>query len=397
MRRMSAKEENRIRRCVQDRLMWFPATISPAPKDMLSNEIESIKQALLYYKERGEQKVIVEPKYMGSKCTIYLAKEIEETRFFSRNGFAVSRKLLPHADLIEAVRPVHQKFEQEWNQGAKLILVQSELMPWSALGKGLIIREFQGYETCHRSHLEYLQNSTLKLALGSLMSSVEFRQYLKDSITLSAKEMSSKYPQHVARQYEALRNLQIPNLQSYKSALDLYHKQVEIYGKDGELHFKPFNWLKMIYEDGREIINDNNISGFKKVSEDQSYVVDLTTNDQEFAEVYDYFNQLVDQEMEGVVIKPEHMWNDQVPMFKVRNNKYLQMIYGIKFEEDYFYYVNKRAVGKKMKCSLNEWKISEALLRIPYSEINEANQNYYELIAKRILEEEFESNLDTRL
>ena len=51
---------------------------------------------------------------------------------------------------------------------------------------------------------------------------------------------------------------------------------------------------------------------------------------------YKYFEQLVYDNKEGIVIKPDIMvpkdqdGNFIAPMFKVRNNNYLQMIYGLR-------------------------------------------------------------------
>ncbi len=73
------------------------------------------------------------------------------------------------------------------------------------------------------------------------------------------------------------------------------------------------------------------------------------------------------------------------------------MIYGINFNSKYEYYINKRSISKKIKCSINEWNIAQSLLKIPQINLNEDNKEYYDLIKARIMEEEFEMSLDKRL
>ena len=77
--------------------------------------------------------------------------------------------------------------------------------------------------------------------------------------------------------------------------------------------------------------------------------------------------------------------------------KYLQMIYGIKFEDDFSYYIHKRRIDRKIKCSVSEEKINHRLLSIPFDQICEDNIEYKNLIQARILEENIEKTLDARL
>jgi hypothetical protein len=86
-----------------------------------------------------------------------------------------------------------------------------------------------------------------------------------------------------------------------------------------------------------------------------------------------------------------------VPMFKVRHNDYLTMIYGIDFKSNFKDYWQKRYTRKKERASINQWKISQALLKIKDGDINSENPIYIGLISARILEEEFEESLDKSL
>jgi hypothetical protein len=73
------------------------------------------------------------------------------------------------------------------------------------------------------------------------------------------------------------------------------------------------------------------------------------------------------------------------------------MIYGVNFQKDYAYYLEKRNVKKKLDCSINDWAISNEMLQIPNHTIDQENYLMKLLCYKRIMQEEIENGLDTRL
>ena len=101
---------------------------------------------------------------------------------------------------------------------------------------------------------------------------------------------------------------------------------------------------------------------------------------------------------EGIMIKPDQVFIEGLPpAFKVRNNDYLTMIYGINFKPDYDYYLQKRNIYKKAIESTKQWHISQELLKIQLSEISQENEKYCDLVRLRIESEYRCVNLDTRL
>ena len=91
------KVRNRIEWFCKNKINDFSPTISPAPKSKAKNEIESIEEAVNYYMKNGVAEFVVQKKYMGSYCTIYLKRNLEETYFVSRNGFKMD-----HIDVEKA-------------------------------------------------------------------------------------------------------------------------------------------------------------------------------------------------------------------------------------------------------------------------------------------------------
>jgi hypothetical protein len=76
---------------------------------------------------------------------------------------------------------------------------------------------------------------------------------------------------------------------------------------------------------------------------------------------------------------------------KVRNNEYLQLIYGIKFDQDYKYYLTKRRVDRKIRASIKDYEIHCAL-----NVAETANERKYLYLAA-LDQERFIEQLDKRL
>lgn len=81
------KLKNRIDWFCANKINAFSPTISPAPKAPERKEIESIDKAIRYFYLNDVKDIIVERKYMGSYCDIYLNKNLDDTYFVSRNGY----------------------------------------------------------------------------------------------------------------------------------------------------------------------------------------------------------------------------------------------------------------------------------------------------------------------
>jgi hypothetical protein len=191
--------KTRIESFCRDKVNAFSPTISPAPKSWERNEIESPSEGLKYYFEKGITEFVIQKKYMGSYCDIYLTKDLNETYFVSRNGYKIS-----HIDIDMAryaCKNLHQRFD--WSE-LKLIIIQSEMMPWSILGKGLINNEFKAYHQAHKSHFEYLMQSDLYQKIELIKASDSFHMYTQDKEKLDERTLKKTFPSHVIRQYDAI-------------------------------------------------------------------------------------------------------------------------------------------------------------------------------------------------
>lgn len=387
--------KNRIDWFCENKVNAFSPTISPAPKSIERNEIESIYEGIRYFFENGVQEIVIQKKYMGSYCDIYLNKNLEDTYFVSRNGHKID-----HIDLIAAVEACTELHGRiDWTDTTMLI-IQSELMPWSALGKGLIENEFEGYLNVHQNHCNHLTQSDIYKKISKLKASQPYIDFIEDKNKLSLKELREKYPHHIIRQYESVADFNVLDLDMYKTSIDIYKKQINHFGKKDSIHFKPFNILKKVFEDGSELIVNDNLS-YREVNNDEClnlYIRDEEEFNQSVEEVYKWFVTLEQNMEEGIVIKPRQAFiRNMPPAFKVRNNKYLTMIYGVNFYEQYDYYLYKRKINRKLECSINDWMINWELLKVKYKDINKENYLLKNLVFDRIMGERVEAGLDMRL
>ena len=389
------KLKNRIDWFCEHKVNAFSPTISPAPKSLERNEIESIYEAVSYYRNNGVAEIVVQRKYMGSYCDIYLCKNLDDTYFVSRNGYRIN-----HIDLQaakESCRELHGRFD--WD-GLTLVVVQSELMPWSVLGKKLIDDEFIGYLNVHQNHFRHLSQSNLYEKIGKAKESSAFKTFVADRQTLSDKEIAAKYPHHIVRQYDSLRAFKVLDLNVYDESIRICEEQIGHFGREGAIYFKPFNVLKMVFDDGSERIVNDNLS-YRTVNDDEFLHLSVAAADDceaAISRTYSWFAELSSNMEEGIVIKPRNAFvRNLPPAFKIRNNRYLTMIYGVTFNEQYSYYLSKRNIKGKLECSINDWTLNHEILKIRYQDIHPENYLLKNLVLDRIMGEKAEEMLDHRL
>ena len=379
----------------KNKINAFSPTISPAPKSVERNEIESLYEGILWFVLNGVKEIVIEKKYMGSYCDIYLHRRLEDTYLVSRNGYKINH--LDQEQCLRALQRLHDRFS--WD-GVELRIIQSELMPWSILGKGLINNEFSAYYISHEIHAEYLVQSSLYEKLQKIQQEPAYLSFVADAKVLSAKELKDKYPMHIIRQYQSIRDFKFLDLPHYQQNIQLFKRQLDIFGKEAAPFFKPFNILKEVRSDGSEYFVNDNLS-FRQVNDDEClhyFFTDETDFEAKYPEIRAWVDKVNQSDEEGVVIKPRTAFLPGMPpAFKVRNNDYLTLVYGVDFQDQLQEQIARRNIKGKLRCSINDWAINAKLLTIPYSDLHEENYELKNLVLDRILGEEIENQLDSRL
>jgi predicted kinase len=399
---LSEADERRLNYVLRNKVNFISGTISPADKDFRSRELESLVKGLDFFKENGVTEIVLQPKYMGSRCNLYLARDLEKCYATSRNGYKIT-----HVDLTEVFARLLEKFSPYMDEKEiSMIIFDGELLPWMALGKGLIERQFEVIGKSLETEINFLKEFGFEEQLQELGARYEASRF---------EELKSKYPKKELvknfglADYNTFKDLKgiletLPSLEEQEQAAGVYQQQLELYAKDSELEYKPFSVLKIVYTNGDEEIPMTTMRTselFSLISEDEFLGVDLEAQDSyEVAE--QFFEKITtDRGMEGVVIKPEVPTEASgvIPFLKVRNSQYLTLVYGYdyRFPHKYEKLMKQKSIKRKIKASLAEYKLGMEMLKVRLDEIGPENDHFKQTVANLLFEESQESEIDPRL
>jgi predicted kinase len=360
---------------------YISGTMTPAPKT--ETQLESLEAALDYYAMRGVESVIMEPKYMGSRAQLYLYRHAPEQSFMtSRNGYKIFPDRVP--GLTELIQKEHDKYVKLAVDGQLVwdgtLIIDGELLPWSALGKDLIDRQFTGY------------GALVEHELCTLHGDPWFQELEFSELELEGKERFFKTKSDT--------KMQLGELKKFKEALVNYTADVgtDVNKNEQPLQFKAFSILLM---DGFDMTGVDQAGVFDIINDDPVHIVYLEQlsgegRDKELAFAYDFYDDLtIGKKMEGVVVKPLEYtaeMNDKsiLPYMKVRNEEYLRLIYGYDYKNRYEKLRQQKNIGGKAKLSMTEYRLGKAMLT---AEPNRLKENVVKMIASM----KEEKTLDPRL
>lgn len=395
---LDREAQRRLEYCSHHKINFISGTMSPADKDMEAGELESLARGLDYYKGQGILDVVLEPKYMGSRCSIYLYRDIQCCYAVSRNGYRISG-----VDLSAVYEQLQVKFESYMqSEGIRMLLLDGELLPWKALGEGLIERQFQPIAIALETETRFLKETGFEEAFGKLAAAYDASGFEKEQFRLSKSALMDKHGSSNYQSYKNMRDVRqsyVP-LEVHEEAYLMYKKQLDIYAGDADLSYKPFAILKEVRENGEERISDMKTSDmFRFLNEDESLVLNLNEKDS-YEQAAVFFAKLTTQNrMEGVVIKPEKVQKQAAPYLKVRNPEYLSIIYGYdyRFPHKYAKLLKQKNTNKKLRTSMNEYQLGNQMLGVRYDDISPENEAYKEIAVQLLFEMEKEKEIDPRL
>ncbi|KMT58277.1 metallophosphoesterase [Paenilisteria newyorkensis] len=382
----------------ENKINFISGTMSPAPKDLATNNLESLEKGLHYFAEKGISHVVLQPKYMGSRCNIYLHKNTKHSFAVSRNGFKIT-----HIDLSPIYQSLHHRFADYMEQNKiQMLILDGELLPWQALGKELIEKQFQPIQTALETELAFLQAHAFDESLTQLITEYDTTDFETDQTQLTKKQLNEKYSSRLYQNYKPLHQIKQThtNLAQHQEALSTYKQQLDIYAAESDLDYKAFSLLKIIYQDGTEQIPAWPTSEMYSFLNDDTFeLLDLTHLDF-LTTAEHYFSTITTtNKMEGIVIKPEKLSPHIAPYMKVRNMDYLSIIYGYDFQFPHKFnkLIKQKSINKKLRTSINEWSLGSKLLTTKWAEISPTNQPFNETAANLLFEVEKERDIDPRL
>lgn len=373
-RRITIREENAVTALeVMSRfaanpkwLIYLPPTMSPSETSRAAGLLEHPAEAFAYFRHNGAARVVCEEKHMGSRAVVIVCRseEAAERRFgvvgegsgicYTRTGrrFFDDREL--EAEFLQRVREamtaagLWEELETDW------VLLDCELMPWSAKAQELLRRQYAAVGAASRASL-LAARSALDTALG--------RGVETEAIEAIAERYRER-EEMAARYVEAYRRYCWP----VASLADLKLAPFHLLASERAVHVdRDHVWhMEML---GRMCRADEGL-----LLETPYRVVDLTEPESE-AEAIRWWEELTGRGGEGMVVKPvDFIARGErgllQPAIKCRGREYLRIIYGPEYTApEHLERLRARALGAKRSLALREFALGiEALERFARGE-----------------------------
>lgn len=335
-------------------LIYLPPTLSPVATSSRDGLLEHPDQAFAYYREQGIERVVCQEKHMGSRLLALVGRDpmTFEKRFgvqhssgvlYTRTGRRFFQDEVLESAILERLRAaatgakLWDALETDW------LLLDAELMPWSAKAQELLTRQYAPVGAAGRAAL---------------------------SASVGVLERAAKNGVEVSELLERTRG-RMSRLERYTDAYGRYCWPTDgleglklapfhLLGSEGAAHFdKPHSWhLEQLDRLARAD------TGFVQATERRW--VDLN-DDSSVQAAVSWWENLTAQGGEGMVVKPlEFVPGHRVqPALKVRGPEYLRIIYGPEYDApENLSRLRSRGLGAKRSLALREFALGvEALER----------------------------------
>ena len=333
-------------------LLYLPPTMSPVATSSVPGLLEHPTQAFETYKAQGVTELVCEEKHMGSRAVVLLTRddEVAEKRFGlaghgavhtrtgrSFFGAALTDELLLRLREVVAAAGLFEEFDTSW------LLLDAELLPWSAKAGDLLRNQYAAVGAAARSSLPVataaLESAVAAgLDVGDLLARTQRR-------TVNADLFSEAY-----RRYcwptEGLDGVRLAPFQLLASEGATYEE-------------KPHAWHLALAD--RMVA-----AGPSLITPTRRLFVDASSWEAGIS----WWEELTAAGGEGMVVKPAANLVRTAkglaqPGLKVRGQEYLRIIYGPDYTEpENFERLRDRKLGHKRSMALREYAVGlEALER----------------------------------
>ncbi|NUR58537.1 MAG: polynucleotide kinase-phosphatase [Catenulispora sp.] len=333
-------------------LVYLPPTMAPCGTSTLPGFLEHPAEAFQAYREEGVRELLCEEKHMGSRAVVVLARDLDaaRTRFGVEDGSTgavytrTGRPFFDRPEQVEAVLArvrsaadaagLWSELETDW------VLLDCELLPWSAKAMGLLRDQYAAVGAAARSSLTAATSALAAAAARGL-----------DVADLAARQER--------RLADAL---------AFTAAYGRYCWPVE--GLDG-LRLAPFQVLAS--QGANHAVGQGNAWHIaladRLVAADPDFftrterrVVDLD-DEASVAEATAWWLAMTAAGGEGMVVKPLHGFTagprgPVQPGVKCRGPEYLRIIYGPEYlEPENLERLRKRGLGRKRSLASREYAL----------------------------------------
>jgi len=340
-------------------LPWLPPTMAPCSTSPLDGFLEHPAQAFADYRAAGVDRVVCEEKHMGSRAVVLVCREdgtrtSGPTRFGPGAGVVYTRTGRPFFGdpldraLLERVRAavtaagLWAELKTDW------LLLDCELLPWSAKADGLIREQYAAVGAAGRAALPAVLE-TLDRAAGRGLPVAE----LRDRMARRAADL--------ARYTAAYRAYVRPT----DGLAGVTLAPFAVLASEGRSHGDRDHGWHLALADR---LHDADPEFFTPT---RRRVVDLA-DEAAVAEATDWWLELTAAGGEGMVVKPyaglaarDRRGRLLQPGIKCRGRDYLRIIYGPEYAEpERLAALRQRSLGRKRSLALREHGLGLAALEL---------------------------------
>jgi protein phosphatase len=332
-------------------LVYLPPTMSPSETSALPGLLEHPAEAFAYYRREGVEAVVCQEKHMGSRAVMVVCRDEEAARrrfgveggagiVYTRTGRAFFTDPALESQALAVVRDAIGAAGL-WNElGTEWMVLDCELMPWSAKAQELIREQYASVGAAAR---------------GALALSVDaLRQAAARGAPVDALLQRFGQRERLVGAYtEAYRRYCWP----VDSLDDLRLAPFHLLASEGAVHAgRDHLWhLEMI---GRI----RAAAAGRLLHPTAHRVVELANADAEAAATA-WWEEMTARGGEGMVVKPLHFiargpTRLAQPAIKCRGREYLRIIYGPEYTEpENLGRLRKRGLGAKRSLALREFAL----------------------------------------
>ncbi|SBT50222.1 polynucleotide kinase-phosphatase [Micromonospora auratinigra] len=330
------------------RLVWLPPTMAPCSTSTVAGFLEHPQQAFADYRAAGVERVVCEEKHMGSRAVVLVEREpgrfgggAVHTRtgrpFF---GSALDDELLARVRAAIGTAGLWAELETDW------LLLDCELLPWSAKAGGLIREQYASVGAAGRAALPAVL-ATLDAAAGRGLPVTELRGRMADRGT-EVEAYSAAYRAYVGRT-DGLRGVTLAPFAVLAGA--------------GASHTDRDHGWHLALADRLCAADPEFFTPTRR------RVVELA-DEAAVAAATDWWLELTSAGGEGMVVKPyagpaarSPKGSLLQPGIKCRGREYLRIIYGPGYTEPgQLAALRKRSLGRKRGLALREHALGLAAL-----------------------------------
>ncbi|MFI0484737.1 polynucleotide kinase-phosphatase [Actinomadura sp. 9N215] len=367
MGRVAVREENALaalevmsRFAVDPRwLVYLPPTMAPAETSQLPGYLEHPAEALAAYRDKGCDRVVCEEKHMGSRAVVVVCRDasVAADRFgvndgttgaiYTRTGRSFFREPSRTTEVLNRIRSAIGAAGLWEELGTGWLVIDSELLPWSAKAMDLIRTQYAATGAAARASLP-MASDLLARAEGRGLDVGGLRKHI-DRRAANASRFRDAYARYCWT-VDGLTGLRLAPFQILAG-----EGRSWAVARDHEWHMSM-----------AERLADHDPSGF--VQRTVSVIVDLNSSESETA-VTGWWEKLTAESGEGMVVKPLGPLPDDrrvQPGVKCRGPEYLRIIYGPDYgEPENLERLRGRSLGRKRSLAMREHALGiEALDRL---------------------------------